>query len=252
METDPVLLIPSPPLCRSSHNQSIPQCTLQYPSQHGSVWIGLSWFKCILWLTSLRLSCAVFFTDLTLTQGGCLSLLLIDGDVAFLLSSVARSCLSIFFYSASLLCFSPLALSASLCCLSRFFFSSLCHSDDVRDHGRGNKGHRFLASWWAVVMWLRLKQPLKFTNKPHRPSAKTDLCDAFHKLRFSPSLGCSTLCTEKRKALQFRRRLKGFRVKALTSICRLGTVDEKVTLLCLTWIYVALVFSLKSVYEPGT
>lgn len=158
METNPVLLIPSPPLFCFPHNQAIPQCTLQYPSQRGSVWNGLSWFKCILWLTSLWLSCGVFFTDLTLTQGGCWSLFLIDGDAAFLLYSVPRSCLSVFF-SASLLRSSPLALSACLCCLGRFLLH--CHSDDVKDHGRENKGHWFLASWWAVVLWL--KQLLKFT-----------------------------------------------------------------------------------------
>lgn len=159
METNPVLLIPSPPLFCFPHNQAIPQCTLQYPSQRGSVWIGLSWFKCILWLTSLWLSCGVFFYRL-------------DIDTRWLLESFSywRWCgLSPLFcpqimsvcllFSASLLRSSPLALSACLCCLGRFLLH--CHSDDVKDHGRENKGHWFLASWWAVVLWL--KQLLKFT-----------------------------------------------------------------------------------------
>lgn len=125
MKTNPVLLIPSPPLFCFPHNQAIPQCTLQYPSQRGSVWIGLSWFKCILWLTSLWLSCGVFFTDLTLTQGGCWSLFLIDGDAAFLLYSVPRSCLSVFFFLP--LFFAPLpspCLPASVVSVD-FFFTAI-------------------------------------------------------------------------------------------------------------------------------
>lgn len=160
-------------------------------------------------------------------------------------------------FSASLLCSSPLALSACLCCLGRFLLH--CHSDDVKDHGRENKGHWFLASWWAVVLWL--KQLLKFTvgkkksgKQMHQPSAK-EKRSAWHFLCWVslPAQGCSSVSLLKqnqKKALQLRRRLKGFRVKALTSICRLRTVDEKVILLSLTWSYVTLVFSLKSVYRP--
>lgn len=119
-------------LFSASHNNSIPQCCLFYLTKHGCVWIGLSRFKCILWLTSL---CALqesrgnaltfmqrhtFSNAGTLMQGGFWSLCHTDSDVAFLLHSVPRPCLSVsFFYYPSL--YTPPSYPPSVVLVDFFF-----------------------------------------------------------------------------------------------------------------------------------
>lgn len=124
-------------------------------------------------------------------------------------------------------------------------------------HGSENKGHWFLSihdelslSHWSSLQ-NSLRERERVENKPISYQQRLICVKPSQAELFS--LSCSMHSVVLRGVKPnwlFGRGVKGFWVQALTSICHLDPVHEKVTSLSLTWSCVAFVSSLKSVYRP--
>lgn len=139
METNPASPIPSPTPSLCHRHCSISQCCisvsylcLNWPPlaqmhivTHLSVHV--QWAQRALLLSSS----GVFFKHQDVDTRWLLEFLSHDGDMSSLLHSVLNP---------------RQAAPTSVCLLllSQLISSSLCHSEDVRDHGSENKGHWFL------------------------------------------------------------------------------------------------------------